>query len=926
MGSPLDDLNFGIKADITESLSSLSELGSQLDHRFSQVDHLNAAFRNLSVSNRSLGEGPKIQQQSSEMSLIDVATSAAQLTMLAKTSTTMRTVGKTMESVSRTTAVSASTMDRFRMGLAAVPVNPALNIIKHGLDAVGKGAAGAVDTIRGVVDAVLSDIPGAMSSGAGAIGLFNRALDSGSATISKHISKLHEAQGSLSLLGTVFPFAADAINRIRGPLDAVTEKAEAGANVFDQWNASVANSASDLRGNAYLLSGSFKQLGGSADLFARSQYYALLPTRMMIREVEGGMRIIRVATYAWAGLTHPIHSVSLALAKSKAEWKDLRSRIPPLTSGLQLGVRANRLFAQSAYLVGTATRAAVTVMTPVARVAVAAGRGIWSIISPAKSAATSLVKLTGVQNTFIGRAIGMKKAATDSADALTKIDKSSSLASRGFAGLSSKAGMAKTAAAGILMGMVAVGTQTAMATEKNNAIFGSMLHDMGQGTAVVKSLQATKAAKFFDNQELLDSGRLLFKAGVSATQLANKTEQFAKISAGTSTELNDLTRIYQQGANAGSFGQDKINQYAERGIAIYDGLAAATGKSGGELKKMISDGQIGIAEMDAALAHLTDGHGIYADSLNNLAGTTSGKMSEVKNNVSQALGDVMGVGLELLQPFGTAVVSMSQQLKSGFESFREPIIYASTAVAWFFGNLVNLGKFAFATFALMSVTTFNDFIYFFSDKLPAYLNWFSNNWRQVFTDAGNLIMTVFKNIGINIGSAMASIWDYIASGGTAKLQFAFVPLLDGFKATVAELPNIPDRAMTDLEKSLSAQTEQLGGQLANDFDAMLADASAQVSEAVPEIKDTATSAITAEDPKDKAGKAANRQAAENKAALVRSSEGQSVVAQFMKGFQKGDKDKRHLKAAEETAAGIKRIARTVEQGTPLKKRSFATGT
>lgn len=926
MGSPLDDLNFGIKADITESLSSLSELGSQLDSRFTQVDQLNSAFRNLAVSNRSLGEGPKIQQQSSEMSLIDVATSAAQLTMLAKTSTTMRTVGKTMESVSRTTAVSASTMDRFRMGLAAVPVNPALNVVKHGLDAVGSGAAGAINKLRGVADAILSDLPGAASAAVGAMGSVNQSLDSTSATASKHVSKLHQMQGSLTLLSTVFPFAAETINRFRGPLDTVTTKAEELANGLDAANAQVANTATDMRGNAYVMTGAWTKLSGSADLFSRSQYYALLPTRLMFREFEGGQRILKVATYAWAGLTHPIHSVSLALAKSKAEWKDLRARIPPLTGGLQLGVRANRLFAQSAYLVGTATKAAVTVMAPVARVAVAAGKGIWSIISPAKSAATSLVKLTGVQNTFIGRAIGMKKAANDSADALTKIDKGSSLASRGFAGLSSKAGMAKTAAAGILMGMVAVGTQTAMATEKNNALFGSMLHDMGQGTAVVKSLQATKAAKFFDNQELLDSGRLLFKAGVSATQLANKTEQFAKISAGTSTELNDLTRIYQQGANAGSFGQDKINQYAERGIAIYDGLAAATGKSGGELKKMISEGQIGVAEMDAALAHLTEGHGVYADSLNNLATTTGGKLSSVKNNVSQALGAVMGIGLELLAPFGTAVVTMSESLKSGFESFRGPIIYAATAVAWLFGNFVNLGKFAFAAFALMSVTTFNDFIYFFTDKLPAYLNWFSNNWKQVFTDAGNLIVTVFKNIGINIGSAMASIWDYIASGGTAKLQFAFVPLLDGFKATVSELPDIPERAMTELEQSLSAQTEQLGSQLANDFDAMLANASATVSEAVPEIKDTATNAITAGDPTAKAGKAANKQAAENKAALVRSSEGQSVVAQFLKGFQKGDKDKRQLKAAEETAAGIKRIARTVEQGTPLKKRAFATGT
>ena len=126
----------------------------------------------------------------------------------------------------------------------------------------------------------------------------------------------------------------------------------------------------------------------------------------------------------------------------------------------------------------------------------------------------------------------------------------------------------------------AVATTTAMATEKNIAVFGTMVHSMEQGAAIVASIQKTKAAGLFDTQQLLDSSRLLFKGGVAAVDLASKTDQLAKIAAGTSTELGDLARIYQQGANRGSFGQDKINQLSERGIAIYEGLQHATGKSG----------------------------------------------------------------------------------------------------------------------------------------------------------------------------------------------------------------------------------------------------------------------------------------------------------------------------------------------------------
>ena len=929
------------------------------------------------------------------VNFVRVTAAAGQLAILGRVASTMRGVRDSMETVGRSSHITAGYMTRFRIGLGAVEVNPALNVVKNGFDNVGNAAAKGLDLVRGIADAFLSDIPGSASAAVGAIGAVNSALDSVSATASKHVAKLQQMQGSLTLLSKVFPFAADSIARVRGPLDTIAAKAEGVADKIDEMNAQIGTAAAEMRGKTYVMTGAWTELSGSADVFAKSQYYALLPQRMLMREFEGSQRIIKAASYAFNFLTHPIHAVSLAVGQSRAVWQDLNARLPkvntvsgalgqslrnlasravestgittrlsaakqafgvrlsalrssltatassgyaklsqamaPITSrlsaagasvsryvaSLQLGTRAHRLFAQSAFIVGTTARTVVTVLSPLGRLTMAAGRGIWSMISPARSAAQGLARLTGVSNTFIGRALGIKKATDDAASGMKNLDASTSKLSRGMSFLSSKAGMAKTAAAGLLAAIVVLGTNTAIATEKNNAVFGVMLKDMEQGAAVVKSIQGTEAAKLFDNQELLDSGRLLFKAGISAKDVAGKTNQLATIAAATSTELNDLARIYQQGASTGSFGQDKINQLAERGIDIYHALEAATGASGSELQKMISDGKVGIAEMDSALVHLTEGNGIYAGSLETMANTTAGKMATIKNNVSQALGQVMGVAIEVLQPFGTAIVTLSESLSAAFVSFREPIIYAATAVAWFFGNLLSIGQFAWLSTKLFAVTAFNDIAYWFTDKLPAYLTWFSQNWKQVFYDAGNLIVTVFANIGKNIRDAMVAIWDFIASGGTAELSFAFTPLLDGFKATVSELPNIPDRAMTELEKSLTAQTEQLGGQLANNFDAMLADAQSKVDKASPKIKDTA---VTGQgDGASSAASAANN-AAENKAIGVRSAEGQSLAAQLQRGLM--TKEDKTLKVQEEHLEIAKRMERNQrgksnQQGKPF---------
>lgn len=965
--------------------------------RFAMI-RLSQASQQIRAPEAPASTGGGAGGQSGGVNFVRVTAAAGQLAILSRVASTMRGVRDSMETVGRSSEITAGYMARFRMGLGAVEVNPALNVVKNGFNAVGNAANKGIDLVRGIADAFLSDIPGSASAAVGAIGGVNSALDSVSATASKHVAKLQQMQGSLDLLSKVFPFAADSIARFRGPLDTIAAKAENVADKIDEMNAEIGTAAAEMRGKTYVMTGAWTELSGSADLFARSQYYALLPQRMLMREFEGGQRIIRAASHAYNFLTHPIHAVALAVGQSRAVWQDLNARLPkvntvsgalsgslrnlasqviastgittrlsaakqafgvrlsalrsslsatassgyaklsqamaPITSrlstagasvsryvgSLQLGTRAHRLFAQSAFIVGTSTRTVVSVLSPVARLSMAAGRGVWSMISPARSAATALAKLTGVQNTFIGRAMGMKKAGKDAADGMKDFEKEGNKAEKRAGFFSGKLGLLKTGLAAAGMGAIALGTSTALATEKNNAVFGTMLKDMGQGAAVVKSLQGTQAAKLFDNQELLQSGVLLFKSGVSATELASKTNQLATIAAATSTELGDLARIYQQGANTGSFGQDKINQLAERGIDIYHALEAATGANGAELKKMISDGKIGLTEMDAALAHLTEGNGIYAGSLDVMANTTAGKMATIKNNVSQALGEVMGVAIEVLQPFGAAIVTLSGSLSAAFASFREPIIYAATAVAWFFGNLITIGQFAWASTKLFAVTAFNDIAYWFTDKLPAYLTWFSKNWKQVFWDAGNLIVTVFANIGKNIGSAMKAIWNYIKSGGTTELSFAFVPLLDGFKATVSELPDIPDRAMTELEKSLTAQTEGLGGQLADNFDAMLADAQTKVDKAAPEIKDTGAGKLDGGgDGADSANKAANK-AAENKAIGVRSAEGQSLAAQLQRGLM--SKEDKALKVAEDQKVILERMERNqrkqgAQQGKPF---------
>ncbi|MCY2966105.1 MAG: hypothetical protein NT069_21155 [Planctomycetota bacterium] len=68
---------------------------------------------------------------------------------------------------------------------------------------------------------------------------------------------------------------------------------------------------------------------------------------------------------------------------------------------------------------------------------------------------------------------------------------------------------------------------------------------------------------------------------------------------------------------------------------------------------------------------------------------------------------------------------------------------------------------------------------------------------------------MFENIAENIVGVMKGIWDFIASGGTAELEIAWTPLLDGFKNTVEALPDLPKRVASDLERTLTTERDRL---------------------------------------------------------------------------------------------------------------------
>lgn len=671
-------------------------------------------------------------------------------------------------------------------------------------------------------------------------------------------------------------------------------------------------------------------------------------------------------------LLGPVLAVAEAFFRFKLMLSGLRLQFVLMSKFLSMLPPQFRMIVIGLVALGATGRAGALAM----RVFAVGLRGIrialMVLVSPIAAARMALTSLAltavSVSMAFVRATVAVTRfavvAATRAVSAVWSLTKSvAGLAMSLGSKLASAAGTAATAIATVGLAAMAWGGKVAIGLETAETIFGVLLKDMDQGKALMKALNATKVAPFFDSKQIQDAGRDLIKAGVPVTQVTDKLEQLGQMAVATKTPIEDLSRIYRQGMARGSFQTDLVNQMAERGIDIYHALTAATGLTGEALSKAMQDGKIGAVEMNAAIQHMTTGTGIYAGAVEAMGGTTAGMFAQIKNNVGQALAAMMSGGGGQLRGMLASAVAVTEGMKTSFvslgpvvaqvfgvisDAFNLWVSFASwawtnvygqgeatfgnlvsvgmawaTKFRWFFQNFVDIARFAFTSFQLFAVTAFNDIAYFFTDKIPAYLNWFGDNWKQVFTDAGNLIVTVFANIGTNIRNAMTQIWAFIKSGGTAELKFAFTPLLDGFVATVGKLPDIPARAMTELEKSLTAQTEQLGTGLADNFDKMMADASKSlvIESKNVELKD-APDAGGGSLAESLTGDTGSKKAIENKATLVRSSEGQSAISQLLAGFNKDDAAKRTAKAAEQTAEHTEKLARDVDRGRSIGVRAW----
>lgn len=203
-----------------------------------------------------------------------------------------------------------------------------------------------------------------------------------------------------------------------------------------------------------------------------------------------------------------------------------------------------------------------------------------------------------------------------------------------MAGIFSKLGSAALSAA---EGFISSGIEYNAQIEKYTTGFTNMLGSAEAAQQVMSQIQEDAAKTPFDVESLTKANQYLISAGENASYARSTIMALGdavSATGGGNDELNRMSQNLQQIANTGKATTADIKQFAYAGIDVYGILADYTGKSTAEVQKMT----ISYDLLTQALQAASEEGGRYYNSMDTQSQTMNGRVSTLKDNVSQLAG------------------------------------------------------------------------------------------------------------------------------------------------------------------------------------------------------------------------------------------------------------------------------------------------
>jgi|GEM_PF-3069198 len=221
--------------------------------------------------------------------------------------------------------------------------------------------------------------------------------------------------------------------------------------------------------------------------------------------------------------------------------------------------------------------------------------------------------------------------------------------------------------------------------------FNTMLGSKGKADALMAQIIHTAAVTPFGLQEVAQGAKQLIAYGTAAEDVNGTLIRLGNIAAGLSVPLNDLIYLYGTSATQGRLMTQDLNQFAGRGVPIFQELAKVMGVSKESIKDLAAEGKIGFDKLQQVVQNLTNEGGMFFNLMQEQSKTVTGQISnlgdawdQMLNKIGQSNEGVISTtieGLATLVANYETVGKVLTALIATYGTYRAALIITSTLEA-----------------------------------------------------------------------------------------------------------------------------------------------------------------------------------------------------------------------------------------------------
>lgn len=213
---------------------------------------------------------------------------------------------------------------------------------------------------------------------------------------------------------------------------------------------------------------------------------------------------------------------------------------------------------------------------------------------------------------------------------------------------------------------VSMGIEYNAQIESYRVVLTNMLGDAQAANEAMAAIQEDAARTPFSVDSLTQANQLLISAGENAgysRKVIMALGDAVSATGGGNAELSRMAANLQQIANVGKASAIDIKQFAYAGINVYQVLADYTGKTVQEVQNMT----ISYDLLSEALIAASEEGGRYYNAMDTQSQTMNGRVSTLKDNVSQLAGLMTG---DLSSGIGVVISNLNDMTVAAIEAYK----------------------------------------------------------------------------------------------------------------------------------------------------------------------------------------------------------------------------------------------------------------